>query len=225
MKTRYAAALLGTLAALATPAQGAVTLFEHLLNIDGTTSTAPAEANLAGFNTTTGLGTVTVVLSGAGVHYIGMYADHEIDEETNTFFNEFGSTSGVGPTAGQTWEIDEPGFMFGDIFANFDVEALDNSNGVPAGSEDDVAMALAWDFNLVDGETATATFRVTENAPGGFYLAQTDPDSQETIYFSSSLRIVGGGTGVPESGATVGLLGLGLLTLAAVARRLRRRPS
>jgi hypothetical protein len=208
--------------AFAAPAQGAVSLFEHLINVDGATSTSPAEANLAGFDTTSGLGTVTVVLSGAGSHYIGMYVDHEIDEETNTFFNESGAASGA-PAAGQTWEIDEPGWVFGDIYANFDVEALDNSNGVPAGSEDDVSMALAWDFNLVAGETATATFRVTENAPGGFYLSHTDPRSQETIYFSSSLRIDGGGTGVPEGGATIGLLGLGLLTLAAAARRSRRR--
>jgi hypothetical protein len=160
-------------------------------------------------------------MTGAGVHNILVFLDIEIDEAINTYFNEFGNVIGA-PGAGLSWEIDEPGFVFGDIYNNFVAGALDNTNGVPPGSPDDVSFALGRAFALAAGETATLNFRTSLTAPaGGFYLVQTDPDSASSVYFSSDLAIRGGGPFIPEPG-TLTLLGLGL-GLAAAARRLRRR--
>lgn len=210
---------------------GAVTidLAEWAVKVDGTVynvtsgDTLPGNVNAAGFDGATGLGTLQVTLGGAGSHFVALFVDHEIDESTNTFFNEFGAAVGS-PAAGQSWEIDEPGYAFGDIYTNFEAGALDNTNGVPAGSEDDVSMALGWAFVLNSGESATLRFLLGTTAPAGFYLRQVDPDSAAaapaSLYFSSDLRIGGGGGGgvIPEPGTMV-LLGSGLLGLAGWRRR------
>lgn len=177
-------------------------LFEYLFNIDG--DTAPSGVNFAGFNTSTGLGTILMTIDGAGDHFGGVYVDHEIDEAANTYYNEFGTATGS-LAAGQSWEIDEPGFSFGDIYTNFTGGALDNSNAVPSGLEDDVSMALMWNFSLTSAKTALLRFHVSTTAPNsGFYLTQTDPDSQASIYFSSSLTTRG--QGMPDGGSTLALL-------------------
>ncbi len=159
-------------------------LFEYAFNIDGAVANPPTNGdpvpvavNLSGFNTGTGLGTVLVTVTGAGSHSVSLFVDHEIDEAINGFSNEYGGVSGT-PAAGQSWEIDEPGYSFGDIYANFAAGSLDNSNGVGAAAPDDVSMALAWDFTLNPDEQATLSFILSQTAPpGGFYLTQTDPDS------------------------------------------------
>jgi hypothetical protein len=198
-------------------------LFEYGFNIDGTVSditlgdAVPGGVNVAGFDDVSGLGTITVSISGAGAHTFDAFFDHEIDEAINTYFNESGAATGVA-SAGQSWEIDEPGFVFGDIYTNFEDSTLDNSNGVPAGLEDDVSLAMGWDFFLGVGDTATISLLLSETMPtGGFYLSHTDPDSNYTFYLSSALDITG--TPPAPEPTLVYLLAIGMAGLLATSRR------
>jgi hypothetical protein len=111
--------------------------------------------------------------------------------------------------------------VFGNIYTNFLAGSLDNSNGVPSSSPDDVSMALGWAFNLTAGQTATIIFSLSETAPvSGFYLWQTDPDSKVDIYFSSTLNKTGGNTSVPEPSTLMLMLsGLGFVGVAARFRK------
>ncbi|WP_284614762.1 PKD domain-containing protein [Aquabacterium humicola] len=210
-----------TLLAGAQAPAATITLFDHALKIDGTvyghTDSLPAHVNAGGFDPSTGIGTLTLTMSGAGNHTVGLFVDHEIDEAINTFFNERGAMSGSA-AAGLSWEIDEPGFLFGDIYDHFMTGALDNTNAVPAGQEDDVAMALAWNFLLDSDETATIRFIVSSSKPAnGLLLAQSDPDSDAALYFWSTLSIQGGGQ-APEP-ASAALVTLGVLALCWSRRR------
>ena len=220
----------GVLALVSQASQAVVTidLYGTAINVDGTETVlvdvyttvdpAPAGVSLAGFDTTTGLGTITATITGLGAHTIDLFVDHEIDESTNTFYNEFGAATGV-LAAGQSWEIDEPGYVSGDIYDNFKFSTLDNTNGVPSGFEDDVSMALGWDFTLAADETARIIFELSTVAPaGGFYLTHTDPDSNASIYFNSALEIRSEAPGVPAP-ATLVLMAAGVLGLGGVARR------
>ena len=202
-----------------------VSLFDWAFNIDGTLTASPGPVppgvNAAGFDFTTGLGTLGITVAGAGVHRAGTFLDHDIDVDLNLFFNEFGAVSGT-PGAGLSWEIDEPGFLFGDIFMNFSAGALDNTNGVPVGSPDDVSMALLWDFILAAGGSATVTFSVSGTAPAsGFYLSQTDPDSAATIYMTTGLSITAQSPPGVSAASSLVLLAAGLTGVAGAALRFR----
>jgi MYXO-CTERM domain-containing protein len=193
-----------------------ISLAEHAVNVNGTVTTGGGITAL--FDTTTGLGTLSVTVSGAGANYIAAFFDHEIDAATNTFFNELGSSGGAAPS-GVTWEIDEPGFAGGDIYDNFEDGALDGTIGF-GDRPDDVSMALAWSFSLLAGQTALIEWILSETAPtDGFFLRHFDPDSDASVFLSSRLTIRGEPTEVPTP-PTLALFGLGLLG-AAFARRRR----
>ena len=217
-------------AANAMPVNAAdIQLFDWGVNIDGSTvcpfgcssATLTPEVDASLFDFTTGLGTISYTITGAGAHHTSLFVDHEIVDALlgNSFFNEFGSTGGL--ATGQTWEIDDP--FFGDIFTNFQNSNLDGTNGVPQGSENDVSMALAWDFNLGAGigagETATVDFLMAESVPAaGFFLSLTDTDTNQMIFFSSTLGIQP--NPVPVPGALL-LFGSGLVGLMGTCFRRR----
>lgn len=202
-----------------------VALFETLANLNGAI-VAPGDPlplgfamDVSGFDFATGLGTMSIRFSpgAAGSYYIAGFFDHEIDEAGNTFFNEAGWAIGT-PQAGQSWEVDEPGYAFGDIYDNLLAGTLDDQvfDGF-VDLVDDVAMAMGWDFTLAsDLEFAIVDFILSDTAPtSGFYLVHQDPDSQYNLYFSSTLDI----GAIPEPG-TLLLLGGGFAGLILL-RRLR----
>jgi hypothetical protein len=208
----------------AAPAFADISLYDWAMNIDGSMWEYSAGDSIPGdtsaFDDITGLGIINVTVSGTGTHFVGLFVDHEIDETTNTFFNETGATSGS-PAAGQSWEIDEPGYSLapdpgaGDIYWNL-VDSdptvagslLDNGIGTSIYANttfpDDVSMAMGWDFDVAD-VPAIITFSLSDIAPlSGFYLVHHDPDSSASIYFSSTL------VAIPAPGALMlGAIGAG----------------
>lgn len=209
-----------------------VDLYDWGFNIDGTTyfspdiysppnpGQLPGSINVSSFTFSNGIGsgggfgTITIDVAGAGTHSVIGWFDHEIGEATNTYFNEYGAVHGT-PVAGQSWEIDEPGWFFGDIYDHLLAGALNNDNGVPSTDPDDVSMAMGWNFTLASDEWAVITLLLGENVPSsGFYLAQTDPETlpEYTLYFSSALEkqvIPEPGTMLLVGSGVAGLFGLG----------------
>jgi hypothetical protein len=218
---------------------GTVDLADFAVNLDGVVTVKgdpfPVTVDAHSFDLQIGLGTVFITVSGLGSHGVSVFVDHEIDQLVNGFTNEFGDPQGT-LAAGQSWEIDEPGFnplppFPGNIFTNFTAGALDNTTSIPPSSDptsdglpgDDVAMALSWQFTLALGERAVVGFQVALTAPGGgFFLVQTDSDSTAALFFSSSLDIQPDAQPIPEP-ATGVLWGSGLVVLVAWRRKRHKR--
>ena len=141
------------------------------------------------------------------------FLDAEIAEPGNTFFNEFATVTGVA-SPGQGFEVDEPGFVFGDIFCHLLAGSLDDTNALPMGSPDDVSMALSFEIgSLAFGEVARIEILISEagEALDGIVLTHRDPANPTTITYSGRATIL------PEPGTAL-LLGVGLAALAASRR-------
>lgn len=188
------------------------------------------EFGLAGGGSGTGLGTIIVdITRGAGAAgtetgTFHAFYDLEIDESTTTFFNEFASVTGTTGTGGNpdSFEVDEPGFLFGDIDLNFRDGTLDNTNAIPSGLDDDVAVGLGWDLSLDVDESARLTLVVSDMgviAPSStFFVSHFDNVTTDAeVRYSGNLRVTGPTT-VPEP-ATVALFGAGLAGMAWIRRR------
>ena len=148
------------------------------------------------------------------------YVDAEIDEPINSFFNEYGRyVSVVGTGSGDilpdSWEIDEPGFVFGDIYDNLYLGALDNTNGVPEGAEDDVSLALGFELgDILIGQTWTMTLSISDIDIGGLFHGD---DGSDTFAYVNGTVVVDSVTPVPEPAGMllflVGILGLRFMRL------------
>ena len=149
------------------------------------------------------------------------FLDGDIDQTVNSYFNEYGeyvsvNGTGSGDAAPDSWEIDEPGYVFGDIYDNLMVGKLDNSNGVPAGAEDDVSLALGFDLgNILAGETWTLSFFVSTENIGGLFHG--DADSGTGVYVNGAVSMQQGAA-VPEPSTWLAFL-LGLTGLSLVQRK------
>jgi hypothetical protein len=148
------------------------------------------------------------------------FVDADIDEPTNTYFNEFATTHGsLAP--GQGFEVDEPGFVFGDIFGNLQAGSLDDTNAVPESAPDDVAMAMSFALGpLGPGETSLVSIMLSQDGDslGSFAIAHhdADPESRTTITYSGTVgEPPPPGGAIPEPTGAV-LFGAGLLALRRV---------
>lgn len=213
-------------------------LFDWAFNVNGTLyenfGGGIKPAHTGTFNWTTGLGTMNITLPGSGARAFAVFLDHEINlANAGAQFNEYGATHGT-PAAGQTWEIDEPGWaagytpagpILGDIYghATSSPPALENLNSVFSAIPYDVSMALAWNFVTPAGHNAIVGLRVAETAPtGGFYLSHTDAETLATLYFSGNVTFQAtNGVELPEPG-TWALLGTILVIVAGSGLKRRR---
>lgn len=223
--TSLALMLGGSFLAVATPV-----LQEIAINIDGAVddnlNPSGGLSVLPGvtyntFDPNTGLGSLTISVAGLGSHDLRVFFDHDLgallDDETGS------SNGSVG--AGQSWEIDEPGYgaysYFGNIYSNFSASTLDNlvfsgGSGTP-NSVDDVALAMGWSFS----GAANLVISLSQTAPGsGFYLRQND--GEESLYLSGVLTLLEPGTEVPEATAPLTAMVVGLAGLFASKYRRRR---
>ncbi|MEQ6884495.1 hypothetical protein [Salicola sp. Rm-C-2C1-2] len=184
----------------------AIDLNDWAVNRDGVISENFAGDSLPGegnFNLQTGLGKRTFEFASPGSHSLTAFFDHEIAVQSNFFTNEYGVVHG-NPEPDQSWQVDEPGFVFGTIYDNLIDGSLNNTNTIPDTAPEDVSVAMGWEFALDAGEQAEVILNLKETRPdSGFFLEHVDPetgpgfDQKKSLFFSSELNITGSAAQVP----------------------------
>jgi hypothetical protein len=161
-----------------------------LTEFDRSSNAYAAQLDAQGFGSFSWTHTNRTLSSQTGLTFL-VFVDADIDRELNTFFNEYGALVSLsrppgapaGAITASGWEIDEPGFVFGDIYSHLLAGELDNTNAIPAGVPDDVSLALAFTIgNLAPNAGITATFLISRTNVDG--LLHADPDSQLSFYFN-----------------------------------------
>lgn len=160
------------------------------------------------------------------------FLDAEWDLTENLVSNEYAEFFGLdlpsgapsGAIAPDSWEADEPGYVFGDIYTNVSFNGfLDNTNAVPSSSPDDVSLAFRWTvLNIAPGETLTLTLHHLTSATTG--IGHFDPDSGASFFVAGYLERTPGPSDpgpdpspVPEP-STAWLMLAGLAALAVPCR-------
>ncbi|MGH9846707.1 MAG: cadherin repeat domain-containing protein, partial [Blastocatellia bacterium] len=124
-----------------------------------------------------------------------VFLDADLDHATTTFFNEHGALVNLNPPPGaapgdiaaSSWEIDEPGFLFGDIARHLATGVLDQTNSVPASAPDDVSLALGFNLGALPAN-APVKVRCFISATNIGGLSQTDSDTNTTLYFNGYIQ-------------------------------------
>ena len=161
LKYTFRVALVTVLASFGFNAHATLALFDYGYNVDGVFTNTLQEGfdvdpstiaglDESGFDFFTGVGSVTMTFDTVGAHNFVFFVDHEIDQAVSGFTNEFIDAVGT-PEAGQSYEGDEPGFVFGDIYDNVAFGALDNSLNDFDLFPEDASMAMGFDLMLAAG--------------------------------------------------------------------------
>ena len=115
------------------------------------------------------------------------------------------------------------GYVFGDIYDNFESSALDNTNAIPEAIADDVSMAIAYDILLGLDQVAVIDFYLS-NTPinSTFQLIHSDNESRvpgpnessnpASIYFAANLAVQGDSPAPIPEPATIVLMGIGIIS-------------
>jgi hypothetical protein len=213
----------------------------------GATLASVPGLNFAGFDSTTGLGTLTLTYDpgAAGSYYVGAWF---YDPASVPFYNEYGAVNGSAP-AGQSWQIDIPEYDAvslnhgsGTILDNLANGALNNTNSVPGTTtnylddcgansggpanvscNDLVSMAQGFNFSLAANQEEVITLTLMSGNPGGFSLEEIHPidgsnPTESDLFYQASAVAQGVGNTVPEPASWL-LLAAGLGFLATGMRR------
>jgi hypothetical protein len=155
-----------------------------------TVDAAAPGVSLSGYNTSTGLGTITYSTTTSG------YFDTIFELPVSVpFYNEYGAVVGTPGSTSESWEIDNLLYVNTSIVNDWAGNSLSDFNDAPEGASDNylgtcdggaettvgdcngwVAEALGDAFVVSAGDKETITINVSQTAPsGGFYLMETHP--------------------------------------------------
>jgi hypothetical protein len=179
------------------------------------------------------LGTVSIVV-GPGSYNVFAFFSYAVGAGS---FSQYATTVGT-LTAGQVYSVDAPGdpsdggsvtpYTPGFLQNQYSLGTLDNTNHLDSGacastnSCEPVGVSLGYTNIVVpDGQNELITFTVSNTPPSdGFYVSQTNPQTGDTLFFSSDPQVQQIASPEPASMALFGS-GLGLMLWAVRRRRLQ----
>ena len=144
-----------------------------------------------------------------------VFLDADLNRDENSFVNEYGSfvsldlppNAPLGAIAASGWEIDEPGYVFGDVYQNLQAGSLDNTNALPLGSADDVSLALSFNIGVLNpGDRVSTTLFISSADIEG--LRHVDLGSDESFGWNGYALITRRGpvNEIPEPSAALPVL-------------------
>src|ERR1039458_9550059 len=140
-------------------------------NVNGSnTELAAPGVNLGGYNTGTGLGTITFTDLNTGSQYFNTWWQEAVSVP---FFNEYGTAVGTA-SSGETWEIGDA--YTSTSFLDAEGGALLHENLLPEGADNFLgtctgacngtgSTALGYAFDLSSGFEEIVTLKVSQTAP------------------------------------------------------------